>query len=127
MDRLKESENKNRELDKQCKMLQRESVTLQSEALNLVNKLQEIEEESRIDETRVKYLNKDYENKLIIVEENMALKEEIISHKSDHNQQDQKSREHHLELQSMKNEHKDLKTTYLEKRRNLENQVKKSQ
>ena len=27
----------------------------------------------------------------------------------------------------MTNEHKDLKTTYLEKRRNLENQVKKSQ
>ena len=81
MDRLIESETKNRELDKQCKMLKRESVTLQSEALNLVNKLQEIEEESRIDETRVKYLNKDYENKLIIVEENMALKEEIISHK----------------------------------------------
>ena len=113
-DRLIESENKNRDLDKQCKILQQESVTLQSEALNLTNKLKEIEEESRFDETReftrLKESNKYYDKKLILMEEeNMILKEEIISLKSDqndlYNQQDQKSREHHLEIQSIKNEH----------------------
>ena len=132
-DRLIESENKNRDLDKQCKILQQESVMLQSEALNLTNKLKEIEEESRFDETReftrLQESNKDYDKKLILMEEeNMTLKEEIVSLKSDqndlYNRQDQKSREHHLEIQSIKNEHEKLKRTHLEQMRNLENQLK---
>ena len=102
----------------------------------MVNKLTKIEEESRIDKTckftRLKDSYKEYDNKLILVEEeNMTLKEEMISLKSDqnelNNQQDQKSREHHLEIQSTKNEHEKLKRTNLEQIRNLENQSKKSQ
>ena len=128
-DRLIESENKNRVLDTQCKILQTESVTLQSEALNLVNKLKEIKEESIIDKTReftrLKESNKDYDKKLILMEEeNMSLKEEIISLKSDqnnlYNQQDQKSREHRLEIQSIKNDHEKLKRTHFKQMRNLE-------
>ena len=44
MNRLIESENKNSELDKQCKMLQQETVMLKSEALDLGNKLKEVEQ-----------------------------------------------------------------------------------
>ena len=102
----------------------------------MTNKLKEIEEESRFDETgeftRLQESNKDYDKNLTLMEEeNMTLKEEIISVKSDqndlYNQQDQKSREHHLEIQSIKNEHEKLKRTNLEQIRNLENQSKKSQ
>ena len=102
----------------------------------MTNKLKEIEEESRFDETgeftRLQESNKDYDKKLILMEEeNMSLKEEIISLKSDqnnlYNQQDQKSREHRLEIQSIKNDHEKLKRTHFEQMRNLEKQLKTSQ
>ena len=61
----------------------------------------------------------------------MKLKEEIIALQSDQNdlylQQNQKSKEHILELKSIKNEHDKLQRIKLEQIRNLEKQVRISQ
>ena len=123
-------------LDKQCKILQEETVMLQSEALDLGNKMKDVEQKSRTEEniviSRLKDSDKDYQYKLQLTEEeNIKLKEEIIALQSDKNdlydQQIQKCREHCCELQSMKNEHEKLQRVNLEQIRMLENQLKISQ
>ena len=85
------------------------------------------EETSEI--SRLKDSNKDYEHRLILMEEeNATLNKEIDPLKSDqnnlYNQQDQNNRDQSIELQSIINEHEKLKRTHLEQMGNLENQLK---